>query len=172
MDSDAFTAHLLTGRLNAVLDVTEPGVPPAGSHLAERPAHPAHHSAGSLGRRPAFEPDGRPRREHRPGPVPPRRHGEWPRSAPLVACDVTFLHRAGTGPRRQAPSAAAGHRPFPHRPVRGAPACPQPAPVCSTSPTWRTGPVGAATATRTSSSPPGCVPASTSPCATRWTRAR
>ncbi|MFG2603615.1 hydroxyacid dehydrogenase [Streptomyces sp. NPDC048514] len=50
VDTDALTRHLLTGRLNAVLDVTDPDVPPAGSPLYTLPnVLLTPHIAGSLG---------------------------------------------------------------------------------------------------------------------------
>ncbi|MFJ3669403.1 hydroxyacid dehydrogenase [Streptomyces sp. NPDC090106] len=50
VDTDALTARLLTGRLHAVLDVTEPEVPPAGSPLYTLPnVLLTPHIAGSLG---------------------------------------------------------------------------------------------------------------------------
>ncbi|MGW0996804.1 hydroxyacid dehydrogenase [Streptomyces sp. NPDC002520] len=50
VDTDALTAHLLTGRLNAVLDVTDPDVPPAHSPLYTLPnVLLTPHIAGSLG---------------------------------------------------------------------------------------------------------------------------
>jgi phosphoglycerate dehydrogenase-like enzyme len=50
VDTDALTAHLLTGRIDAVLDVTEPDVPPADSPLYTLPnVLLTPHIAGSLG---------------------------------------------------------------------------------------------------------------------------
>ncbi|MEU6142904.1 hydroxyacid dehydrogenase [Streptomyces sp. NPDC047081] len=50
VDTDALTAHLATGRLHAVLDVTEPDVPPADSPLYTLPnVLLTPHIAGSLG---------------------------------------------------------------------------------------------------------------------------
>lgn len=50
VDTDALTAHLTTGRIHAVLDVTEPDVPPAGSPLYRLPnVLLTPHIAGSLG---------------------------------------------------------------------------------------------------------------------------
>lgn len=50
VDTDALTAHLLTGRIHAVLDVTEPDVPPADSPLYTLPnVLLTPHIAGSLG---------------------------------------------------------------------------------------------------------------------------
>ncbi|MEU6380676.1 hydroxyacid dehydrogenase [Streptomyces sp. NPDC046909] len=50
VDTDALTAHLVTGRLHAVLDVTEPDVPPADSPLYTLPnVLLTPHIAGSLG---------------------------------------------------------------------------------------------------------------------------
>ncbi|MGW7265005.1 hydroxyacid dehydrogenase [Streptomyces sp. NPDC054842] len=50
VDTDALTEHLLTGRIHAVLDVTEPDVPPAGSPLYTLPnVLLTPHIAGSLG---------------------------------------------------------------------------------------------------------------------------
>ncbi|WP_424531165.1 hydroxyacid dehydrogenase [Sphaerisporangium viridialbum] len=50
VDQDALVAELVTGRLSAVLDVTEPEVPPAGSPLWELPnVVLTPHVAGSLG---------------------------------------------------------------------------------------------------------------------------
>ncbi|GGQ07788.1 hydroxyacid dehydrogenase [Streptomyces roseolilacinus] len=50
VDTEALTAELVSGRLNAVLDVTEPEVPPAGSPLYDLPnVLLTPHVAGSLG---------------------------------------------------------------------------------------------------------------------------
>lgn len=50
VDTDALTEHLVTGRIHAVLDVTEPDVPPAGSPLFTLPnVLLTPHIAGSLG---------------------------------------------------------------------------------------------------------------------------
>ncbi|WP_329342616.1 hydroxyacid dehydrogenase [Streptomyces sp. NBC_00663] len=50
VDTNALTAHLVTGRLHAVLDVTEPDVPPADSPLFTLPnVLLTPHIAGSLG---------------------------------------------------------------------------------------------------------------------------
>ncbi|MFG2881327.1 hydroxyacid dehydrogenase [Streptomyces sp. NPDC048297] len=50
VDTDALTEHLLTGRLHAVLDVTDPDVPPAHSPLYTLPnVLLTPHIAGSLG---------------------------------------------------------------------------------------------------------------------------
>ncbi|MFB7507985.1 hydroxyacid dehydrogenase [Streptomyces broussonetiae] len=50
VDTDALTAYLRTGRLNAVLDVTEPDLPPADSPLYTLPnVLLTPHIAGSLG---------------------------------------------------------------------------------------------------------------------------
>lgn len=50
VDTDALTAHLVTGRVHAVLDVTEPEVPPADSPLYSLPnVLLTPHIAGSLG---------------------------------------------------------------------------------------------------------------------------
>ncbi|MEV0174678.1 hydroxyacid dehydrogenase [Streptomyces sp. NPDC050803] len=50
VDTDALTAHLVTGRIHAVLDVTEPDVPPADSPLYTLPnVLLTPHIAGSLG---------------------------------------------------------------------------------------------------------------------------
>ncbi|KOV63990.1 2-hydroxyacid dehydrogenase [Streptomyces sp. MMG1121] len=50
VDTAALTGHLLTGRLNAVLDVTDPDVPPADSPLYTLPnVLLTPHIAGSLG---------------------------------------------------------------------------------------------------------------------------
>ncbi|MFC4592082.1 hydroxyacid dehydrogenase [Sphaerisporangium corydalis] len=50
VDQEALVAELVTGRLSAVLDVTEPEVPPAGSPLWELPnVVLTPHVAGSLG---------------------------------------------------------------------------------------------------------------------------
>ncbi|MFF8726804.1 hydroxyacid dehydrogenase [Streptomyces sp. NPDC015171] len=50
VDTDALTPHLITGRLGAVLDVTEPDTPPPGSPLYTLPnVLLTPHIAGSLG---------------------------------------------------------------------------------------------------------------------------
>ncbi|WP_369175474.1 hydroxyacid dehydrogenase [Streptomyces sp. R28] len=50
VDTDALTAHLVTGRIHAVLDVTEPEAPPADSPLYSLPnVLLTPHIAGSLG---------------------------------------------------------------------------------------------------------------------------
>ncbi|MFF1703287.1 hydroxyacid dehydrogenase [Streptomyces sp. NPDC058252] len=50
VDTDALTEHLVTGRVHAVLDVTEPDVPPAASPLYTLPnVLLTPHIAGSLG---------------------------------------------------------------------------------------------------------------------------